>query len=391
VRPSPPRRGLFRPFPATSTPRSRVVCLSSDTNPIPLAEEAMLFSPRISTSELARLCRRLATSLEAGVSLRTVWDREAKHAPGMRSRSRFRAISEAVNRGESLADAFAETGDYFPELFRDLALVGEKSGHLAESFVRLAEHYEEQIKLRRILLVASTWPAIELFLSLGVIGFLIWIMGPINSSFNRGNQKPIDPLGLGLMGTSGLAVYLTFLGMVALGLFLVYQAIRRGMVWTRPIQLFLLQLPVLGQALQNIAMARLTWAMHLTLEAGMDLRQALRTSLRATRNAHYTRHIRRVDRAIEAGNPVHEAFLETGAFTTHFLDAVRVGEDSGRLVESMGILSRQYGEQAEAALRALAVVGGFAVWMLVAAIIIVFIFRLAFFYINTLNSFLPKP
>ncbi|MFH1266539.1 MAG: type II secretion system F family protein [Planctomycetota bacterium] len=345
----------------------------------------MLFTPRISTRELARLCRRLATSVEAGLDLRTVWAREAERAIGPIVRARFRAVSDAVNRGESLSAAFTEAGDYFPEMFRELALVGEETGHLAESFVHLAEHYEEQIKLRRILLAASAWPIIELGLALGVIGLLISIMGWIN----RGNPEPIDPLGLGLMGTGGLLVYVTFLAIAATCLFLIYQAIRRGMVWTRPIQVSLLGFPVLGQALQSVAMARLTWAMYLTLDSGMGLRQALRISLRATQNAYYTRHIRRVDRAIEAGDPIHEAFLETGAFTPHFLDTLRVGEDSGRLVESMRILSRQYREQAEAALRVLTVAAGFAVWGLVAAIIIVFIFRLAFFYIGTINSYLP--
>jgi type II secretory pathway component PulF len=344
-----------------------------------------LFSPRISTRELARLCRRLATSLEAGIDLRTVWAREADRAPGLIARSRLRAVSEALNEGESLADGLRETGDYFPSMLHELALVGEQSGHLAESFVRLAEHYEEQLKLRRVLLAASTWPMIELGFTLVVVGFLIWVMGVIN----RGNENAIDPLGFGLVGNSGLAVYLTFLGLIALGLFLVYQAIRRGMVWTRPIQLLLLRIPVLGSALQSVAMARLTWALQLTLEAGMGLRRALKISLRSTRNAHYTRHIRSVDRAIEAGNPVHEAFLDTRAFAPHFIDAVRVGEESGRLVEQMEVLSRQYREQAQAALTALAVVGGFAVWILVAAIIILFIFRLAFFYINTINSYLP--
>ncbi len=346
----------------------------------------MFFSPRISTLELSRLCRRLATSLESGIDVRRVCAREAERATGHTARSRLRTVSEAVNAGESLSAGLAETGDYFPTMFRELAAVGEQTGHLAESFVRLAEHYEEQMKLRRVVLAASMWPMIELGLALAVVGFLIWVMGVIN----RGSENPVDPLGLGLMGTAGLAVYLTFLAGVGMALFLLYHALRRGMLWTAPIQLLLLRVPVLGRAFESVAMARLSWALHLALDSGMGVRHALRISLQSSRNAHYTRHLRSVDRAIEAGEPIHEAFEDTRAFSEHFLDAVRVGEESGRLVESMEILSRQYREQAEAALRALAVLGGFSVWLLVAAIIILFIFQLAFFYINTINSYLPK-
>jgi type IV pilus assembly protein PilC len=342
----------------------------------------MFWPLRISTQELARLCRRLATSLEAGIDVRTVWAREAQRAISPTARSRLRTVSEAVNDGDSLPEALAQTGDFFPEMFREIAQVGDATGHLAESFAQLAEHYEEQLKLRRMLLVASTWPMVELGIALAVIGGLIWAMGFVNS----GNREPIDPLGFGLMGTSGLVVYLTILAVIGSAVFFVIQAIARGLVWTRPIQRFLLRLPGLGGALQTVALSRLAWAMHVTLEAGMDVRQALRLSLRSTRNARYTDHIKSVDATIQAGDPIYEAFDETGAFPFHFLDALRVGEQSGRLVESMAVLSRQYREQAESAFRTLTILAGWAIYMLVAAIIIFFIFRLAMFYIGTLTS-----
>ena len=71
---------------------------------------------------------------------------------------------------------------------------------------------------------------------------------------------------------------------------------------------------------------------------------------------------------------------ETGAA------ALQVAEESGRVVESMDRLSRRYEEEAELALRTLTVVAGFLVWALVAAIIIWMIFRLAGFYIGTINE-----
>ncbi len=343
-----------------------------------------LFSARISLGELARLCRRLGTSLEAGIDVRSVWTREARQATRPAARRRFRAVSDAVSRGESLSDALALTGDFFPPMFCEISRVGEETGHLAESFAQLAEHYEEQLRLRRILVAASIWPVAELCIALAIVGFMIWIMGVIN----RGNAEPIDPLGLGLLGTRGLLIYVTFLAVVGGALFMVIHAIRRGMLWTRPIQRLLLRLPGLGRALQNVALSRLAWAMHVTFDAGMGTRRALRLSLQSTRNAHYTDHIKPIDAEIERGNPIYEAFLETGAFPTQFVEAIQVGETSGRLVESMALLSRQYREQAELAFRALATIGGFAIWGLVALIIIVLIFRLALFYINTITGLL---
>jgi type II secretory pathway component PulF len=340
--------------------------------------KAVFFSPRISTRDLARLCRRLATSLEAGIDVRTVWAREAQRATGSALSSRLRTISDAVNQGDSLREALSQTDDFFPGLFRQIVHVGEESGRVAESFGQLAEHYEEQLELRRMLWTASVWPIIELSAAIVVIGLFILILGMLES--------PVDPLGFGL-GVGGLVVFLLYLGLVALAVFLVFKGIRRGLAWARPIQSLLWRLPLVSRPFENLALSRLAWAMHATLDSGMEIRRALRMSLQSTRNVRYTGRIRSVEEGIESGTPIYEALVAAGVFPEHFLDAVRVGEESGRLVESMGLLSRQYRDQAEAGFQTLTKIGGFGVWLLVAAILIMMIFRLFSFYIGTAFSF----
>jgi hypothetical protein len=49
-------------------------------------------------------------------------------------------------------------------------------------------------------------------------------------------------------------------------------------------------------------------------------------------------------------------------------------------------LSRRYEEEAESALQVLTTIAGFAVWLLVAGMIIVMIFRLAGFYFGAIND-----
>jgi type II secretory pathway component PulF len=213
-----------------------------------------------------------------------------------------------------------------------------------------------------------------------VVGFLIWIMGVIG--------KGIDPLGFGLVGNTGLMWYGAFVGGVAVLFLVLLQAVRRGLFWAGPIQRGVLRLPVLGKALQTVALARMAWALHLTLNTEMDVRRALRLSLRATRNARYTDQAKVIEAEITAGHTIHEALLGAGCFPVDFLDAVAVGEQSGELVESMGRLSKLYHDQARVALAALNVVAGFGVYAAVAVVIIWLIFRLAGFYFGTLNEVL---
>ena len=76
----------------------------------------------------------------------------------------------------------------------------------------------------------------------------------------------------------------------------------------------------------------------------------------------------------------------TGAFPQQFIDALQVAEESGETVESMGRLSDRYREESQAALRVLTTIAGVAVWVIVATLIIVLIFRLAGFYLGTIND-----
>jgi type IV pilus assembly protein PilC len=133
-------------------------------------------------------------------------------------------------------------------------------------------------------------------------------------------------------------------------------------------------------------MARLSWAMQVTLNSGMDLRKALAMSLASTHNVVYTRHTDAILRDIRNGHSVHEAFTATGAFPYDFLDALQVGEDSGRLSETMAHMAQEYQDQARLAMNTLTILFGLMVTALIAAVIIFLIFRVASFYIGVIND-----
>ncbi|MEN6405531.1 MAG: type II secretion system F family protein [Thermoguttaceae bacterium] len=321
----------------------------------------------------------MSIALAAGIDIRTVMAREAERAHGS-LRSELKRVGQWIQRGESLEDALADTGEYFPLLMREMIAVGEQSGHLEAVLSQLADHYENGLVLRRNFLSAILWPMIQLAMALAIVGFLIWFMGQI--------ENGVDILGFGLIGSRGLTVYLTFLVCVgAAGCFLFY-AVRRGVFWVGPIQRFVLRLPVVGSALETLALSRLAWSMHLTMNTGMEIRRALRMSLRGTRNARYIGQIPVIEAEITAGHSLHEAFYQAGDYPAEFLDTLAVGEQSGAVVESMGRLARQYQERARLALALLTRVAGGLVWAAVALLLIALIFRLFSFYLGTIRSLL---
>ena len=342
----------------------------------------MIFSARIGTKHLMQLCQRLSTSLEAGIDMRKIWQREAEQSSG-NARRRYESIRTAVAQGDSLSQSIADTKDFFPELFREMVEVGEKTGHLASVFGDLADHYENQLGLRRMFLGAIIWPILELSAAVTVIGFLIWIMGVLPG------KK--DILGLGLIGTDGLIKYSLFIACVVAVGFVFVQMVRRGVFWVGFVQRAAMYVPLLGSCLRTLALSRLAWALKLVLDVEMNLSDALPLALRSTHNARFTKDIPRVTEAITQGQEIHEALRSTRAYPQDFLSMLEVGEHSGKFVESMETISRQYQEKARTAIAALTILAGFAVLILVAAIIILLIIQIFLTsYLGPLNDALKN-
>jgi type II secretory pathway component PulF len=343
----------------------------------------MLFSARIGLRELAALCRRLSTGLEAGVDVRRVLEREKGGYVSPSLRRHLDHVVDTTNRGGAVSDALKDTGSYFPRLFLELVEVGEHTGKLAEVLRRLADHYDHQLRLRQMFMAAISWPLLQLAAAVGIVGLVIYIMGFLPP---MEDGKPFDILGLGLYGGQGFMLYSIVVGFVVAGLAIVIQAVRRGLVWTRPLQRVLMRLPGIGQPVETLALAQFSWTMYITLEAGMDLLKALPLCLRSTGNAHYTDHTTEILQEIRGGSEVTHALADTKAFPRMFLDSVRVGEESGRLPETLALVSEQYQDQAKRAMATLTVIGGFLVWGLVAMLIIMVIFRVFSIYLGQLNS-----
>ncbi|MBL9163662.1 MAG: type II secretion system F family protein [Planctomycetaceae bacterium] len=347
----------------------------------------MFFSPRIRLKALANLCRRLAVSTSAGIQDRKIWRDEAARSRGS-EHAALSQVSDSLARGETISDALSKTGEYLPRMFKQIVAIGDASGRLDHAYQRLAEHYEQTIVTQRMFLAALAWPMIQLAIALFVIGIVIWISGFLNLKNFEGD--PLDMFGLGLVGGRGLALYVAFITFAIIAVIFVVEASRRGMLWTRQLQRNLIRLPAIGGAVQTLALARFTWSMQLILDTSMDLRKALPLALDATGNDYYRRLGPEVANGIQRGMTLTAALADTGAFPRDLLDAIAVGEQTGMLSETMQRQSTEYQRRAALAISVIAQIFGYLIWALVAAMIVVLIFRVMGPYIGMIED-LSKP
>jgi type II secretory pathway component PulF len=343
-----------------------------------------MFSPQIKLPQLVQLCRRLALSYSTGIDAKKTWQRESESGIGS-FRLNTSKIAHEVAKGQSLAESIKVTGNYFPALFRELVEIGEHTGRLSEVFERLADYYEFVQDLRRTMFRSMIYPALQLFAAVSVIGLLILILGLIPQADGPDAMK-FDPTGFGLIGVSGFFKYLAILGVLAgAGAFL-YVSVERGWLRIDPLMSLVMHIPALGKFLENMALARLSWALGLGFDTGLDAKRMVRLAMKSSGNPYYSSRSQEVEISVARHGEFHEAFKQVGVFPPEFIDVLRTGEVSGSIGAAMTRMTREYESRARLLGHSLTIVFGFFVGAIVAAIIIYFIFQLAFQYIGMLQN-----
>ena len=124
--------------------------------------------------------RALAILVGSGVSILDALQIVREGNPNGEFRNAFARISDKVEKGISLGNAFKEE-TVFPPLIIQMAIVGEQTGHLDETMRKISEYFDIESELAIKNMTTLIEPTVLVILGLGV-GFLIFsVITPIYS------------------------------------------------------------------------------------------------------------------------------------------------------------------------------------------------------------------
>jgi type IV pilus assembly protein PilC len=121
---------------------------------------------------LTRLCHNFATMIASGMTIKSIFQTLSQGAIGNRYlEDRLAAAHQEIERGESIAGGFEKAGG-FPSLLLGAIRNGESTGTIDESFKRMGEHYDREVKRNTQVLVNAIEP-IAIFSLGGVFGMIV--------------------------------------------------------------------------------------------------------------------------------------------------------------------------------------------------------------------------
>jgi type II secretory pathway component PulF len=340
---------------------------------------------RIPLGRLELFCMRMSSGLRAGVGILKLLETEAKQGSPHHRHVMQQAIDK-VRSGETLAKALGCAGNYFPPLLIQMISAGETSGGLDRILAHMTQYYQELRLARRQFLGQIAWPLIQLGLAIGVICLVIALRGFLS----RGPQEgQFDSLGLGLAGASGVAIFLGWVLMVALVIFGIVVAIWKNIFNCHQILIpIILPIPVLGGVFSNTAMARMSMTLSMLLNSGVDAIRSVREAFLSTGNHFYIQGMKPALSNVQQGQSLAHSLNEAKVFPREFIAGIEVGELSGNETESLEYLASVYSRRAKDSMTQLSVLASTAIWVSIAALIVMFILMMVMQYVNMVNSLL---
>lgn len=338
-----------------------------------------MFAVRISNRMLSVLCDRVGVAFDVGHDPHKIFKRESESA-NRGYGQRMGQIASQVEAGGTLADALRKQGNYFPPDFVQMIEVGERTGRLEIILERLATYYKDLSDLRAEFINSILWPAIQLMIAILVVAAMIYV--PAVLAPQAGDA--VDLLGWGLTGARGLAIYLTWVA-VTLVIFAVLVFLASNGAF-RVVSNALSNVPFIKRWITVFAEARFVQTLALALEAGLDTWNSVDMAFRSAGSPMFAAKAERAKGAIRQGRELHVVLRETGLFSRDTIDAVQLGEESGRLAETLDKHFRFLRGEVKATMAKVTYFASSIVWAGIAALLIFIIFRVFSNYLQSMEG-----
>lgn len=298
----------------------------------------------IGLQELIMFCFQMEQLMRAGVPLlEGLADlREGTVHPAFRAV--IGQLAVGVEGGLMLSQALDQHPAIFDRVFVSLVRAGEKTGKLADIFENLVATLKWQDELRAQTGRLFAYPLFVLVVVLAATAFLMTYLVPQMVGFlgSMGQEIPLQTRMMIAASDMLVQWWWLFLALPVMGVPLLALALRRLPAVRYRYDFFLLHMPLLGNVMQKIIMARFARNFALMYRAGIPILEALRISEDIVGNRVVADGLERAAQQISAGGSLHAGFHDLGLFPPLVVRMVRIGQSTGSLDGSLLNISYFY-------------------------------------------------
>ena len=308
----------------------------------------------VKINDLSLFTRQLSTMVSAGLPIVRSFQilEEQTRSPMLR-----RAVGDIrtnLEGGMALNDCMAQHPKIFSPMYVSMVKAGETGGALDTILARLADTLERDREINSKVKSASIYPIMILCVALLVVIFILTFVMPtfVEQFTSSGTELPAFTAFF-----MGVSYFIRDNGLLLL---IVIVLLVVGLKWvgTKPNgRLFFdrlyLNLPIVGKAINRIAVSRFTRILGTLIKSGVPILEALEVLRGVVGNRVISDAIGEARDSIREGQSVAAPIAATGVFEPMVTQMISVGEETGALDDMLERMAVFYDNEVNFAIDAL--------------------------------------
>ncbi len=281
----------------------------------------------------------LGLLLESGLDIQQALDLIEQDQKSALNKKLTRSLNEQVTGGRSLSDALEES-TYFDTFEVNTLRIGEETGNLAMVTKELSIHFQRKQELKRQLIGVFAYPAFVLFVSVGVVYFMLNYVVPLFSDVFKRFGADLPALTQFIIKLSEMvSKYSPYVGLLILFLFIFLRVSRKKLWYRKWTAKFITKIPIYGTMANQIYLSRFCQAMHLLTRADIPLNTAFELTKKMIRYYPLEEACEKMNENVSKGLTISGTMDSLPIFPKRMVSLVRVGEEVNQLAVIFGKLS----------------------------------------------------
>lgn len=310
--------------------------------------QALLPKRRPGLDDLIFFARQLHTLLKAGVPIIRAFNGLADNVRNPVFGEVLRDVATQLESGRDLAGALMKHPRIFNHLFVSMVQVGERSGDLDGSLLKLSQYLDRERDTRDRIKQAMRYPGIVLgTIAVAITVINLWVMPTFSKIFAKFHTELPWQTKLLIASSELTQRYWWLILLLLIG----------GAIWLRRYletdagrykwDKLKLRIPVIGSVLYEALLARFATSFALTLRSGVPLIQGLTVVSHAVDNAYVGDKVRQMRNGIERGDSLTRTAASTEMFSPLTIQMLGVGEETGMVDDMLENVAQYYDREVD--------------------------------------------
>lgn len=316
--------------------------------------EALSFGSKITNSDLVFFTRQLSSMLVSGLTLMQALIILKTQVEKQEMFVMLDGIIRDIEDGKSFSEAIQKYPTVFSPIYISLIKTAESSGLLDKVLLRLADNLEKQQKLKGTIKSALMYPAIVITgMIIIVIIMMIFVIPQLTTLYeNLGVELPLPTLVIITLSNFTTTFWPLIVGVIILLLF-AYKRWKKTEAGQLILDSLVLKLPIFGKLNNEVILTEFTRTLGLLVGSGTLVVDAFAESSGVTGNVLYKHAIAGISRRVEKGVSIGDAMLAYPLFPQIVVQMVKIGEETGKLDESLLKVSEYYEREVDQTVKTL--------------------------------------